>query len=121
MGKHLRAQLATVTVEENYGTVAISVTDDGIGFDAPGRVGRRGLLGMRERPELVGGTLAVESSRGAGAVLRACVPVRQRASRREPPSAGQVRGDPVARDAGTEGAERGVGPRRGGGTASVGL
>ena len=78
VGKHARAQRSTVTVEENDGTLAISVTDDGLGFDARGRVGGRGLLGMRERLELVGGTLSVESSRGAGTALRACVPAARR-------------------------------------------
>ena len=37
-----------------------------------------GLLGMRERVELVGGTLSVQSTPGAGTTLDASLPVRRR-------------------------------------------
>ena len=55
------------------------VRDDGRGFE-PGAAGGSasfGLLGMRERVALAGGTLAVTSSPGNGAEIRATVPGRR--------------------------------------------
>ena len=59
----------------------LEVVDDGIGFrvDAPPagnpeRLGRLGLRSMRERAELVGGTLEVTSAPGAGTTVRASLP-----------------------------------------------
>jgi signal transduction histidine kinase len=43
--------------------------------------GRLGLLGMRERVELVGGTLTVESSPGAGATLFVRLPCGEAAEK----------------------------------------
>ena len=54
----------------------VVVEDDGQGFE-PGavRTGALGFTGMRERVELVGGRLTVESSPGAGTTLVAEVRV----------------------------------------------
>jgi signal transduction histidine kinase len=51
------------------------VEDDGTGFD-PAAVpsGRFGLVGMSERARLLGGTLRLESSPGAGTVIDVTVP-----------------------------------------------
>jgi signal transduction histidine kinase len=56
--------------------VELTVRDDGLGFD-PGEALRRsaegssfGLLGMRERVELLGGTFDLESRTGHGASVR---------------------------------------------------
>ena len=56
------------------------VEDDGRGFDAESTAARRpngrlGLLGMRERVALVGGTLTVESGAGRGTTVIARVPL----------------------------------------------
>ncbi len=55
--------------------VALCVTDDGIGFDvqAPRQAKQHGLRGMRERMELLGGSLHVESRRGQGTAVHASV------------------------------------------------
>jgi len=53
--------------------------DDGRGFDltaAASESGHYGLLGMRERARLAGGTLAVESTPGKGTTLWLSVPIR---------------------------------------------
>ena len=49
--------------------------DNGSGFDPTARTGRFGLLGMRERVELVGGELEVRSRRGEGTRVSARLPV----------------------------------------------
>jgi signal transduction histidine kinase len=60
--------------------VRLSVTDDGCGFEVPQnldelpRVGKLGLVGMRERAELVGGTLQLASRPGAGTRVDVRVP-----------------------------------------------
>jgi signal transduction histidine kinase len=62
--------------------VEIVVRDDGQGFDA-GAAGASegfGLLGMRERVALVGGSLSVTSSPGRGAEIKARIPARRRAA-----------------------------------------
>ena len=47
--------------------VTLIIQDDGIGFDPSKETsGHFGLVGMRERAELVGGTLKIESEKGKG-------------------------------------------------------
>src|SRR4051794_14818046 len=79
VAKHARAARVSVIVEPYDGNVVVIVEDDGCGFDeeAAGRDARLGLLGMKERVVLVGGTLQVESSVGAGTTVRVRIPVRQ--------------------------------------------
>ena len=52
--------------------------DDGAGFMPDAHHEGFGLLGIRERVELVGGTLKVRSAPGAGTTLEATLPVRRR-------------------------------------------
>ncbi len=44
----------------------LTIEDDGRGFDTPPAAGRFGLVGMRERARLLGGSLAIASAPGAG-------------------------------------------------------
>jgi len=60
---------------EGDGLVQISVTDDGVGFDATSeRIAMLGLLGMHYRVEAEGGCFAVKSSHQCGTTLSACFP-----------------------------------------------
>lgn len=71
--KHADATQAEVEVRREDGSWSVAVTDDGcgtIGTDAGGN----GLLGMRERAELLGGTLAAGPLPGGGWQVRAVVP-----------------------------------------------
>ena len=54
--------------------------DDGPGFVPDADHEGFGLLGLRERVELVGGTLSVQSAPGSGTTLEATLPVRRRTS-----------------------------------------
>ena len=69
------------TVRSDERPAVAVVMDDGVGFDADSaRISARGggglgLLGMRERVALVGGTLTVESAPGAGTTVIARVPL----------------------------------------------
>jgi signal transduction histidine kinase len=57
----------------------LAVSDDGVGFDPESpRTGMHlGLASMRERLQLVSGTLTIESAPGAGTTVGAWVPLRQ--------------------------------------------
>jgi PAS domain S-box-containing protein len=80
--KHAAAQRVSVVLQRTPGQVSAVVEDDGRGFDADSAPAasaaerRLGLLGMRERVSLVGGTLTVESAVGRGTTVIARVPLR---------------------------------------------
>jgi two-component system, NarL family, sensor histidine kinase DevS len=74
--KHAEAVRVTVRLTPGDGTVILTVHDDGKGFDPQAaRDGGLGLVGMRERAALLGGRFSIETSEGAGTMLRAEVPV----------------------------------------------
>ncbi len=76
--KHADCDRANVRVVERGGRISIEVQDDGRGFDpAEPRTGF-GLLGMRERVELAGGTLEITAGPGAGTRIVATLPARHR-------------------------------------------
>jgi signal transduction histidine kinase len=68
LADHAQAEQAQVVLKREHGQLQLIVADNGCGFD-PSRLedeSRYGLRGMRERAEMVGGTLSVESRTGAG-------------------------------------------------------
>ncbi len=58
--------------------VTVRVRDEGPGFDPDARHEGFGLIGIRERIELIGGTLRVDSGNGTGTTIQASLPVRRR-------------------------------------------
>ena len=58
-------------------TVRLVIEDDGKGFDVADTLseGQLGLVGMRERAHLVGGSVSVESSRGRGTTIGVSIPL----------------------------------------------
>ncbi|PRQ05683.1 sensor histidine kinase [Enhygromyxa salina] len=58
--------------------IAIEIADDGEGFDVEKvrAKGRRGLEGMRERVELLGGTIEISATPGVGASIHVELPVK---------------------------------------------
>ncbi len=82
--KHANASNATIRIARDGDHVRLSVTDDGVGFD-PDSVprGHLGLIGMRQRIELVGGELRVESRAGHGTTIEARVPASEDAESAE--------------------------------------
>jgi signal transduction histidine kinase len=74
--KHAGASSIDIAVRCADDAVDVSVTDDGIGFEAAAVAGNGfGLAGMRERVELAGGELSVLAGAGAGTVIRARLPL----------------------------------------------
>ena len=78
IAKHARAEQVSIEVVETGGHVRIEVRDDGEGFDPSGGTRGFGLIGMRERVDLVGGTLTIDSAKGAGTTVRAKFPAPHR-------------------------------------------
>jgi signal transduction histidine kinase len=76
--KHAQAEHAWLTLQERSGQVLLEIRDDGIGFDPllvpHSRNGHFGLLGMRERVELAGGSWELRSAPGGGTLIRASLP-----------------------------------------------
>lgn len=79
--KHAGAGRIDVTLAYTDRAVLLDVVDDGAGFDvdAPprpvdGRIGGRGLAGIRARAGELGGTVAVESTPGAGTSISVALP-----------------------------------------------
>jgi signal transduction histidine kinase len=69
--KHAGATSASVVVGRTDDRLTVVVEDDGAGFDPDGApAGGMGLLGMRERASVLGGSLVVESSGGSGTTVR---------------------------------------------------
>lgn len=65
--KHAGAQHVRITIEQADGVVALSVRDDGRGFDAGGSFpGHFGLQSMAERASRIGASFSIESEPGEG-------------------------------------------------------
>jgi signal transduction histidine kinase len=77
--KHADATHVLVRMVEREDRVALTIEDDGSGFDPAAPSEGFGLLGMRERVALVGGELAVDASPGGGTAVRATIPVARAA------------------------------------------
>ncbi|HEX4826016.1 MAG TPA: sensor histidine kinase [Candidatus Polarisedimenticolaceae bacterium] len=87
VAKHARARAVRVSIVKLRGTVRMEIHDDGRSFSverelAAVRIHGLGLLGMRERVEMVGGSFVVESAPGSGTIVRAEIPFGE--SRRRP-------------------------------------
>jgi signal transduction histidine kinase len=93
VSRHAKASEAHIIINNHQGVLGMEIHDNGCGFlIKPGafpKSGRRlGLLGMRERIEMLGGTFRVESKPGSGTQLLISVP---------PPTAKTARKQPVKR------------------------
>jgi signal transduction histidine kinase len=73
--KHAQAGRIDLQIQGREGRLDVLVSDDGQGFDPLGRHRGFGLTGMRERVELAGGELQIESRPGAGTRVMASVPL----------------------------------------------
>ncbi|HWM10987.1 MAG TPA: GAF domain-containing sensor histidine kinase [Solirubrobacteraceae bacterium] len=76
--KHAATDAVVVDVVEAAGTIAVRVTDEGRGFDTASQGTGFGLVGIRERAGLLGGTAEIASVPGQGTTVTARLPVRRR-------------------------------------------
>lgn len=81
--KHAQAASVGIVWQRSGGNWVLLVTDDGIGFDlvkAARRAKSVGLLSMRERASLIGGTLQIQSNPGKGSAVTLQLPIEGSAS-----------------------------------------
>jgi signal transduction histidine kinase len=76
--KHAGASRVAFAARQEAGEIQISIADDGAGFDPGASTAGRGLTGMKERIELLGGQIEIDSSPGDGTRISARVPVQPR-------------------------------------------
>ena len=79
VAKHAQASQVEMSIHKLQGVIHMEVKDNGKSFQVQGALPtgkkkRLGLLGMRERVEMVGGRFTVESSPGKGTTIRAEIP-----------------------------------------------
>jgi PAS domain S-box-containing protein len=80
--RHSKAKQVRVELNQSGDELHLIVRDDGIGFDPAGIGGspadvKLGLLGMRERALIVGGTIEVVSAPGKGTEVHARFPLKR--------------------------------------------
>jgi signal transduction histidine kinase len=80
VARHARATQAEVLIEKRDGAIYMKIMDNGKGFAEERVLGakrskRLGLLGMRERLEMIGGNFSVTSAPGKGTTVLAQVPL----------------------------------------------
>ena len=69
VARHSGSRRASVLATALGDRLRLVVEDEGRGFDPAAPTGRLGLAGIRERVELIGGELRIESSPGAGTAV----------------------------------------------------
>ncbi|UVJ42587.1 sensor histidine kinase [Pseudomonas sp. LS1212] len=77
MLRHAQAKNLLVRLQRQQEGLLLFISDDGLGFAPaphPGREGQRGMAGMLERADLLGGTLSVKSLPGKGTQIEALFP-----------------------------------------------
>ena len=78
--EHSSATTATVTVTVDERSIAVRVSDDGVGFDVASALeaarlkGRMGVAGIGERVRMLGGIFSIDSKPGGPTTVRATLP-----------------------------------------------
>jgi signal transduction histidine kinase len=89
--KHSNAGTTTLQLEREEASIRLTVSDDGTGFEetdparARGEGHGMGLMSMRERSELLGGTFRIQSAPGKGTTVTVTLPLPLEAQHEEDP------------------------------------
>lgn len=77
VARHAQASSVGILMERRGDCIRAIVEDDGVGFNPNAKFGERhlGLMGMRERAELLGGKLVIESAPGQGTSIFIEIPL----------------------------------------------
>jgi len=81
VAQHAKASLVKMCIQRRDGVIRMEIKDNGKSFLVERmlharRRNRLGLLGMRERMEMIGGHFAIESKPGQGTTVRAQAPAK---------------------------------------------
>jgi signal transduction histidine kinase len=95
VARHARASRVEVTILREAKSVRMEVSDDGRSFQVQSVLlargnKRLGLLGMRERVEVVGGVFDIESVPGTGTKIIAQIPITRATGRRWAQETGEL-------------------------------
>jgi signal transduction histidine kinase len=79
VARHAKASHVDVSIESVDGVIRMTIKDNGRGFQVSGEAGstkrnRLGLIGMRERAEMIGGSFQVDSTPGGSTTVRVEIP-----------------------------------------------
>jgi NarL family two-component system sensor histidine kinase YdfH len=86
IARHARASQASVSLTVKDQTLTVAIQDNGIGFDPEGiPSGHYGILGIRERVRLAGGTFTLDTALQKGTILTIELPLPQLTSKIESP------------------------------------
>ncbi|MDZ4254501.1 MAG: PAS domain-containing sensor histidine kinase [Sulfuritalea sp.] len=79
IARHARATHAMVALEDRGGELLLTIADDGCGMAAELTGARKtyGMLGMRERVNMIGGQIAIDSAPGRGTHIEVSIPKSQ--------------------------------------------
>jgi len=78
VAKHAQATRVTVSVERKPHSVTLRIEDNGVGFEvkAPRKTHSLGLMGLRERAQLLQGSVQIQSQPGQGTQVAVSIPVQ---------------------------------------------
>ncbi|HVU35306.1 MAG TPA: ATP-binding protein, partial [Opitutaceae bacterium] len=79
VARHAEATLVLLGISEHRGAIQLEICDNGKSFPVTETLHARnnkrlGLIGMKERIEMIGGRLSIESAPGVGTTVRAEIP-----------------------------------------------
>jgi signal transduction histidine kinase len=76
IAKHAHAKMACVAIARQSGQVVMRISDNGLGFATHGPTGQQGigLLSMRERVRMLGGSFEVKSAPNTGTITTVTIP-----------------------------------------------
>lgn len=82
IAKHSQAKNFKVQIHDKDQSLHLLVEDDGVGFSRKNdsRAGRFGLIGMKERAAALGGTVRIQSRKGAGTRVNVTLPADNKAA-----------------------------------------
>ena len=83
VAQHARASEVSVTIKELSGAIRMTISDNGRAFDSNAMMNSRGnkrlgLIGMRERVEMISGIFKISSSPGTGTEIDVQIPFKRR-------------------------------------------
>lgn len=74
--RHSRADRITIEIHGGDDLLALSISDNGVGFEPSEVAWGMGLTNLRERAERAGGHVSIRSVAGSGTVVRATLPLQ---------------------------------------------
>jgi PAS domain S-box-containing protein len=82
VARHAAASQVEITIEKDAQSIVLTVTDNGRGFTPgnPRKPGSFGLLGLRERAHLLGGSVHIDSVPGRGTRIEVRIPITEEKS-----------------------------------------